>query len=83
MENEVEAVAKCRCVWVALCLRVLLAAIFMVSAVAKLVAIDDFELYVFSFGFFSLDCSYILARLCIGAEPTNINFCSLDSVSCV
>lgn len=68
MENEVEAVVKCRCGWVALCLRVLLAAIFMVSAVAKLVAIDDFELYVFSFGFMPLTLTYIATRLCISIE---------------
>lgn len=51
-------------------LRVILAAVFVLSALSKLMpaSIDQFELYVFSFGFFSLDCSYILARLCIGAE---------------
>lgn len=53
---------------VALVLRVLLAAVFMVSAVAKLFAIDDFELYIFSYGFFSLNVSYLVARLCIAAE---------------
>ena len=54
--------------WVALALRVLLAAVFVVSAVAKLVAIDDFEIYIFSFGFVPLNFAYILARLCIVAE---------------
>ncbi len=49
-------------------LRVLLALLFAVSAVAKLFAIDDFELYVFSFGFLPLNVCYIVARLCIGAE---------------
>lgn len=49
-------------------LRVLLGALFMVSAVAKLFAIDDFELYVFSYGFFSLNFTYVLVRLCIAAE---------------
>ncbi|MBR6441736.1 MAG: DoxX family membrane protein [Bacteroidales bacterium] len=53
---------------VAVVLRVLLAAVFMVSAVAKLMAIDDFELYVFSYGFFSLNATYILVRLCIAVE---------------
>lgn len=53
---------------VALVLRVLLAAVFIVSAVAKLFAIDDFELYIFSYGFFSLNVSYLVARLCIAAE---------------
>ena len=52
----------------AIVLRVLLAALFLVSSVAKLMAIDDFELYIFSYGFFSLNATYIVARLCIAAE---------------
>ena len=46
----------------------LLAALFMFSAVAKLMAIDDFELYVFSYGFLPLNVTYIFTRLCIAAE---------------
>lgn len=42
--------------------------IFCLSAVAKLVAIDDFELYVYSFGWLPLNVSYVAARLCIGWE---------------
>ena len=53
---------------IALVLRILLATVFVVSAVAKLFAIDDFELYIFSYGFFSLNVSYLVARLCIAAE---------------
>lgn len=49
-------------------LRVLLALLFVVSAVAKLFGIDDFELYIFSYGFFPLNFCFIAARLCIGAE---------------
>ena len=49
-------------------LRVLLSALFLVSAVAKLVAIDDFELYIFSYGLLPLNASYLAARLCIVAE---------------
>lgn len=49
-------------------LRVLLAALFFVSAVAKLVAIDDFELYVFSYGFMPLTLTYIATRICIVVE---------------
>ena len=49
-------------------LRVLVAAVFVFSAVSKLVGIDQFELYIFSFGFFPLNWCFILARLCIGAE---------------
>lgn len=49
-------------------LRVLLSALFLVSAVAKLVAIDDFELYIYSYGLLPLNVSYVAARLCIVAE---------------
>ena len=48
--------------------RLLLAAVFIVSAVAKLFAIDDFELYIYSYGFVSLNVSYLVARLCIATE---------------
>ena len=50
-------------------LRILVAAIFTVSALAKLLGgIDHFELYIFSFGFFPLNLCFILARLCIALE---------------
>ena len=52
----------------AVVLRVLLAAMFLLSAVAKLMAIDDFELYVFSYGFLSLNATFLVTRLCIGVE---------------
>jgi uncharacterized membrane protein YphA (DoxX/SURF4 family) len=51
-----------------LVLRVVLTALFLVSAVAKLMAIDDFELYIFSYGFLPLNACYLVARLCIVAE---------------
>lgn len=51
-----------------LVLRVVLTALFLVSAVAKLLAIDDFELYIFSYGFLPLNACYLVARLCIVAE---------------
>ena len=50
--------------------RALLGILFLVSATAKLVGIDAFELYVFGFGWFSLGTSYLLARLVIAAEFT-------------
>lgn len=53
---------------VCLVLRVLLGVVFLVSAVGKLLAIDDFELYVFSYGFLPLNVTYILVRLCIVFE---------------
>lgn len=51
-------------------LRFPIAAVFIFSAVSKLMpsAIDEFELYIFSFGFFPLNVCFILARLCIGME---------------
>ncbi|MBR6998670.1 MAG: hypothetical protein IKI19_07730 [Prevotella sp.] len=52
----------------ALLLRVLLAALFLLSAVAKLLAIDDFELYIYSYGILSLNVSFLAARFCIAAE---------------
>ena len=50
--------------------RALLGILFLLSATAKLVGIDAFELYVFGFGWFSLGTSYLLARLVIAAEYT-------------
>ena len=48
--------------------RELLGLIFILSAVAKLAGADNFELYVFSLGAFSLGASFILARLVIVLE---------------
>ena len=50
--------------------RVLPGILFLLSATAKLAGIDDFELYLFSFGWFSLGTCYLLARLLIAAEYT-------------
>lgn len=50
--------------------RALLGILFLFSASAKLVGIDAFEIYLFSFGWFSLGTSYLLARLVIAAEYT-------------
>lgn len=49
-------------------LRLLLGLVFVISAAAKLWSIDQFELYVFSYGFFSLNLTFIIVRLCIGVE---------------
>lgn len=54
--------------WARVVARVLAGLVFCVSAVAKLVAIDDFELYVYSYGWLPLGMSYVAARLCIGWE---------------
>lgn len=49
-------------------IRLLLGLLFVVSAIAKLWSVDQFELYIYSYRFLPLDLSFILARLCIGAE---------------
>lgn len=54
--------------WLRIALRVFLSVLFVFSALAKLFGIDQFELYVYSFGFFPLDVCFVLARLCIGVE---------------
>jgi hypothetical protein len=46
----------------------LLGVLFLVSALTKLIDIDKFELYVYSFDILSLGLSYIAARLVIGFE---------------
>ncbi|MBO7371696.1 MAG: hypothetical protein J6U34_04225, partial [Bacteroidales bacterium] len=48
--------------------RELLGLVFILSAVAKLAGADNFELYVFSLGWFSLGASFVIARLVIAAE---------------
>ncbi len=51
-----------------LVLKILLGAVFCTSAVLKLLTIDKFEMYIFSFGFLSLNLSFAVARLCIAFE---------------
>ncbi len=48
--------------------KVLTGTIFIISAVLKLLSLDTFELYVYSFGILSLDATMILARLLVAAE---------------
>ena len=54
--------------WSALATRMLLGVLFIVSAVAKLVEIDTFELYIFSYHLLPLTLSFLAARLVIVAE---------------
>lgn len=49
-------------------LKVLLGLLFVVSAVLKIADMDPFEIYVYSYGFFSLNVSFIVARLAIILE---------------
>ena len=48
--------------------KMLMGALFVVSASMKVVGIDSFELYVYSFDILSLGFSYIAARVVIGFE---------------
>ncbi len=49
-------------------LRIFLGLFFCVSAVLKLVSVDDFELYIFSFGFAAFDLCSLAARAVIIGE---------------
>ena len=49
-------------------LKVLLGLVFIASAILKVVDMDKFEIYVFSYHFFSLNASFIVARLAILLE---------------
>ena len=49
-------------------LKVLLGLVFIVSAVLKLIDMDSFEIYIYRYHFFSLNVSFIVARLAIILE---------------
>ena len=49
-------------------LKVLLGLVFIVSAILKVVDMDKFEIYVYSYHFFSLNFSFLVARLAIILE---------------
>lgn len=49
-------------------LKVLLGLVFIVSAVLKVVDMDRFEIYVYSYHFFSLNFSFLVARMAIVLE---------------
>ena len=51
-----------------LALKVLLGLVFIVSAVLKLLDMDKFEIYIYSYHFFSLTASFMVARLAIILE---------------
>lgn len=53
---------------VAVVLKMLMGVLFLISALAKLNAIDIFETYVYSFGLFSMTTSFFLSRIVIGLE---------------
>ena len=49
----------------AVALKMLLGIIFVVSAVLKIIDMDSFEIYVYSYHFFSLNLSFLAARAAI------------------
>lgn len=49
-------------------LKVLLGLVFIVSAILKVVDMDKFEIYVYSYHFFSLNSSFLVARIAIILE---------------
>ena len=49
-------------------LKTLLGLLFIVSAILKMVGMDQFELYVYSYHFFSLNTAFIAARIAIVLE---------------
>lgn len=49
-------------------LKIIVGVVFIISAVAKYITIDAFEMYVYSFGLFPMVLSFYLARLVIAAE---------------
>lgn len=69
-------------------IRILIGAVFVASAVFKMMGIDTFEIYVFSLQWFGLPLSSILARLLISGEfilgcllITNINFSVVKKIT--
>ena len=49
-------------------LKVLLGLVFIVSAILKIVGMDQFEIYIYSYHFFSLNFSFLVARAAIILE---------------
>lgn len=52
----------------ALVMRMILGAFFIVSAISKLIGIDNFEIYIFTFNVLPLNLSFLAARLVIVME---------------
>lgn len=49
-------------------INIIIALVFLVGAISKLISIDSFEIYVYSFGILKLDYVFFLARLIISLE---------------
>lgn len=69
MMDKTQALFEKRPVQVAaLVIKMLLGVIFVVSAVLKIIDMDSFEIYVYSYHFFSLNFSFLVARAAIILE---------------
>ena len=49
-------------------LRILIGGFFITTAILKLLSLDSFEIYIYSFNIFSFNLCAIIARLVIAAE---------------
>ena len=49
-------------------LKVMLGLVFIVSAVLKLIEMDHFEIYIYSYHYFNLNESFVVARLAVVME---------------
>ena len=49
-------------------LRIFVGLVFLVSAISKLISIDSFEIYVYSFGILKLNSAFLLTRFIISIE---------------
>ncbi|HBX51238.1 MAG TPA: hypothetical protein DEH02_09260 [Bacteroidales bacterium] len=49
-------------------IKIIIGVIFIISSIFKLNSIDDFEIYIFGLQYFSLNTSFVLARIIIGGE---------------
>lgn len=49
-------------------IRIFAGAVFLVSAILKLISIDSFEIYLYGFGIIKLEYAFVLARLIISLE---------------
>jgi len=49
-------------------LRITVGVVFIVGAISKLISIDSFEIYIYSFGILKLDLAFLLARFVISLE---------------
>ncbi len=54
--------------YITISIRLLIALFFIVSSILKLISIDSFEVYIYSFNLLSLSSAFLFARIIIGFE---------------